>query len=75
MGRTPSGFPEVKDAGVSPLSKPFFLPWALSGDSFERVCVCVCVCVCVWLLLSVCAAWEQQWGRQAPELERCKDVI
>lgn len=44
MGRTPSGFPEVKDAGVSPLSKPFFLPWALSGDSFERVCVCVCGC-------------------------------
>lgn len=36
MGRIPNGFSEVKDAGVSlPSSKPFFLLWALSGDSFE----------------------------------------
>lgn len=37
MGRIPNGFHEVKDAGVAPSSKPFFLPLALSGESFERM--------------------------------------
>lgn len=38
IGRIPNGFPEVKDAGVSsPPSKSFFLPSALSGDSFEQL--------------------------------------